>query len=82
MEKRKRYIWVGQLPDIFGYGLIVIDKSEELVTKALKKEYYAWKRERRKDGIHSDSTFKSSMEDWGGCIEKVEYGKVYNDGFR
>jgi hypothetical protein len=81
MKKRKSYIWMATIPDIFGYGLIVVDKSEELALKALKKEYYAWKKTNRKAGYYSDSTFNSSWEDWGGRTEKIELGKAYNDGF-
>ncbi len=76
MKTRKRYIWVGQIPEIFGYGIIVLDKNEELATKALKREFYRWKRAQP-----SPSTFKSAFEDWGGRIEKVELGKAYCDGF-
>jgi len=82
MSKRKKYIWKASTPDIFGYGLLVVDQTEELALKALKKEYYAWKKSRRESGMWSDSTFKSSMEEWGGGTEKIELGKVYNDGFQ
>jgi len=86
--KRKQYMWVAVINDIFGYGLTVIGKSEEIVMKSIKKEFYVSKRNRMKydrewHHYYRDriSTFKSAWEDWGGRCKKIELGKVYDDGF-
>ena len=73
---RKQYIWMACMPLIFGYGLIVVDKTEELALKALKKEYYKWRKFR--NGHH---TFKQAYENWSGRSERIELGKVYNEDF-
>jgi hypothetical protein len=73
MEKR---IWIATIPEIFGYGLTVLDVTEEAALRALKAKFYEWKKQ-----LPSQSTFKSAFEDWGGRTEEIEIGKVYNDNF-
>jgi len=75
---RKKYIWKASIPEIYGYGLLVMDQTEELAMKALKKEYYAWRNARPHS---SQMTFKRALEYWCGGSEKIELGKIYNDGF-
>ena len=81
MSKRKSYIWVGRIPSIWGYGSMVLGKSEEEVMKALKKDFYEC-RKLHKNGLPDHfSTFKKALEYFGGGAEKVELGKIYFDDF-
>jgi hypothetical protein len=70
-------VWIATIPDIWGYGLIVADISEEKATKALKKEFYACRK-----AFNSTTPYAEAFENWGGVIEEITLGKVYSDGFR
>jgi len=81
-------IWVGIIPDIFGYGISVAEESEEKCLKALKKIYRDWvKGEPDTYGImrHENgkamTRFEKAMEHWGGRVEEIELGKCYYDNF-
>lgn len=73
----KQTIWVGVIPEIFGYGISVVEVSEKACMKALKKEYKKWKMERP----DPTTKFKTSFEAWGGRVIEVEIGKCYYDNF-
>jgi hypothetical protein len=75
---RKNYMWVGTIPEIFGYGFSVMDRTEDLARKALKKAYddFPDKPEGYADG------FEMAFTHWGGFINKITLGEVYNDDFR
>lgn len=82
-------IWVGQIPDIFGYGLLVLEMSEDKCRKALRKAYNEWAknypdtygRMEGDDGKALRSRFDKAMYQWGGSVMEVEVGKVYCDNF-
>jgi hypothetical protein len=65
-------IWIGHIPDIFGYGIMVAETTEDKAMKALKREFDKW------DATRS---FKESLEYFGGGVFEVELGKGYNDNF-
>jgi hypothetical protein len=71
-----KYIWVGVIPDIFGYGITVASLSRSGAFRALRKAFLEWKKHRE-----SPSTFNSAFEDWGGRVEQIELDKAYADNF-
>jgi hypothetical protein len=86
--KTKKTIWIGVIPSIFGYGMTVIEESEEACLKALKKDYAECCKGRPDDyGVQYDENgkrmtrFEKAMDNWGGRIEEVQLGKVYWDDF-
>lgn len=87
-QLKKKTIWIGVIPSIFGYGMSVAAESEEECLKALKKDYREWAKGRSDDyGDMRDENgrkltrFEKAMETWGGRIEEIELGKVYFDNF-
>jgi hypothetical protein len=74
---KKKTIFIGVIPGIFGYGISVAGESKEDCMKALKKCYAEWK----KGYPNEDTNFKGSFEDWGGRVEEIELGKGYFDDF-
>ena len=77
MAKKKQTIWIGIIPDIFGYGISVAGNSEAECMTALRASYKKWKK-----GYPDPSTnFKTSFENWGGRVSEVELGKSYFDNF-
>jgi predicted RNase H-like HicB family nuclease len=77
MAKKKQTIWVGIIPDIFGYGMSVLGNTEAECMKALKDGYKEWKK-----GYPDPSTnFKTSFENWGGFVREIELNKTYFDNF-
>ena len=74
---KKQLIYIGRLPDVFGYGICVVSKSKAGAMRALRKGYNDWKAARP----NSATTFESSFEYYGGYVEAVEIGKPYADGF-
>lgn len=84
----KKTIWVGIIPEIFGYGLSVVGESEEDCRKALQSAYRAWVKgtyddygDMRHENGKKMTRFEKAMENWGGRIEKIELGKIYYDNF-
>lgn len=77
MANKKKTIWIGVIPGIFGYGISVAEESKEACMKALKKCYQEWK----EDYPDPTTNFKTSFENWGGRIEEIELGKGYYDNF-
>lgn len=78
MAKKKQTIWVGMIPEIFGYGMTVIGNSEAECMKALRAEYKEWKKQRP----DPSTNFKKSFEYFGGSVQEIEIGKVYFEDFR
>lgn len=72
-----KYIWIGVIPDIFGYGITVASLTKEDAMKALRRGYREWKVHRE----NPNTNFKQSFEDFGGRIERIELGKTYCDNF-
>jgi hypothetical protein len=75
-----RKIWMGVVPDIFGYGMTVVSDSAEGARKALKAEYHRWKAQ-LKEYADPTTTFGGSFVHYGGRIFQVELDKVYYDNF-
>lgn len=67
--------WCGMIPNIYGYGIIVFETSEELVWKCLKKYFHAAKK--ANDGVYG---FSKAMDYFGGRVFKIEMNKRYYDG--
>lgn len=74
--KEKRTIWIGQIPEIFGYGIMVAEESEEACLRALKREHKEWKRQ-----WNGDFSFNQAMDYFGGSVSEIELGKGYTDNF-
>ena len=72
----RKYIYIGLIPDVGGYGISVASLTEEEAMKTLKREYYDWKKSR-----HIDKTFKEALEYYGGGVDKIELNKGYFDNF-
>jgi len=71
-------VWIGIIPEIFGYGISVVELSEESCYKALKKEYREWK----KLQPDSSTNFDDSFEYYGGSVKEVQLGKCYYEDFK
>lgn len=75
---KKQYVFVGIIPDIFGYGLSVVSKSKAGAMKALRAAYESFKKARP----DPTTTFETSFEYFGGYVEKVKFNDVYSDVFK
>jgi len=73
----KSEVWIGQIPSIFGYGIVVAESSSDACKKALKKHYLACKKSR-----NYDKTFADAMDYFGGYVVEITMGKMYYDDFR
>ena len=69
-------LWVGHIPGIYGYGVMVIEFTEDQARKSLKKAFAEARR--YNEGIMH---YKEAFEHWGGRIFEVETGKHYGDDF-
>jgi hypothetical protein len=72
----RKYVYIGQMPDIGGYGINVVSLTEEGAMKALKSEYYSWRK-----SLKSDRTFKDACEYFGGGVDKITLDKGYYGDF-
>jgi hypothetical protein len=72
----RKYVYIGIMPDIGGYGINVVSLTEEGAMKALKSEYYSWKK-----SLNSDRTFKDALEWFGGGVDKITLDKGYYGDF-
>lgn len=70
-------IFIGVIPDIFGYGINVASDTREGAFTALRQEYADWKKA-RPDG---STNFDQSFAYYGGYVVEVELGKGYHAGF-
>jgi len=69
-------VWIGRIPGIFGYGIMVAESSEAECKKALKKHYLACKK-----SWGYDKTFTDAMDYFGGMVDKIKMGAMYYDNF-
>jgi len=67
-------IWCGMIPNIYGYGIVIFETSEELAKKSLRKHFLAFKK-----GYGGILTQPKAMEYYGGRIFQVEMDKLYYD---
>ena len=75
-------VWVGIMPSICGYGIIVISKTEQGALKELKKAYYQMRKAWKFHGNYEMNTFKKAMEYFGGVVETREFDTPYDDQLR
>jgi hypothetical protein len=71
------YVYIGNIPDIFGYGMQVVALTEEDAMNALRNAYAEAKLIR--SGSLTD--FETSFEYFGGSVTRVIIGKGYPYGF-
>jgi CO dehydrogenase/acetyl-CoA synthase delta subunit len=74
---KTKTIYVGIIPDIFGYGISVAASTWAGADKALREAYAEWKESRPDPSTNFDKSFAY----YGGYITEVELGKSYHDGF-
>lgn len=67
-------LWVGHIPEIYGYGIMVLEFSEDQARKSLKRMFNAWRK-----SMHGEFTYPKAMDYFGGRIFEVETGKQYYD---
>ncbi len=70
-------LYLAEIPDIFGYGLCVIDTDKHKALNALENAFH-----RAKENRNYHRSFRDAVEWFGGGVREIEPGKVYNDGFR
>jgi hypothetical protein len=75
---KKKNVFVGIIPDIFGYGLSVVSGSKAGAMKALRAAYESVKNARP----DPTTTFETSFEYFGGYVSKVKFNDVSTDAFR
>lgn len=75
---KKQYVFVGIIPDIFGYGLSVVSKRKAGAMKALRAAYESVKKARP----DPTTTFETSFEYFGGYVAKVKLNDVSSDVFK
>lgn len=66
--------WCGRLPEIYGYGLIVFECTPDAAKKSLRKHFYIARK--ANNGFY---TFPQAMENFGGTIVPISFGKLYDD---
>lgn len=80
-KAKKKTLWFGQIPGIFGYGMSVLSESREGAMKALRERYSKWKKDLGPDADPT-TTFKGSFEYFGGSVYKVELDRAYHEDLR
>lgn len=69
------HIYIGRIPGIFGYGIVVASTSIIGAMDGMRKAYDDWKRVLPDDS----TTFESSYEYYGGHISKVILEQSYTE---
>jgi hypothetical protein len=69
-------LWVGHIPEIYGYGVMVIECTEDQARKSLKRAFAIAKK-----SFRGEAGYKEAFENWGGRIFQVETGRYYGDDF-
>lgn len=67
-------LWCGHIPNICGYGIMVLELTEDECRKSLKRMFNSWKR-----NVPHEFTYTKAMDYFGGRIFQVETGKQYYD---
>jgi hypothetical protein len=67
-------LWCGHIPEIYGYGIMVLECTEDQARKSLKRMFRAWRKQ-----MHGNFNYPEAMEFFGGRIFQVETGKQYYD---
>jgi hypothetical protein len=76
-SKKPSNVWVGVIPDIFGYGINAIGHTRAGVMRTLRQSYDEWKKARP----DPTTNFKDSYARFGGAVTKVEIDKAYHNNF-
>lgn len=76
-SKKPSSVWVGVIPDIFGYGINAIGHTRVDVMRTLRKSYDEWKKARP----DPTTNFRDSYARFGGAVFKIEIDKAYHDNF-
>lgn len=78
MTKKKltTKMWIGHIPEIYGYGIMVLECTEDEARKSLKRAFTNAKR-----WNHGEAGYKEAFENWGGKVFEIETGKQYYDDF-
>lgn len=75
--------WCAYIEGIFGYGLWIYETSEKEAHSKLKKAFYKWRKGYEvQPGQYDWYTFEEAMSYFSGSVEKIDYGRIYNDGLR
>ena len=69
-------MWIGCIPEIYGYGVMVMECTEDEARKSLKRAFANAKRSNQGERSYNDSFIH-----WGGRIFEVQTGKHYGDDF-
>jgi hypothetical protein len=76
-------IWLGTIPDCFGYGIAVIEDTQEKCRLALKKDWDETLTARKDYIPHNfPQDYESALDYFGGFVTEIEKGKAYCDGFK
>ncbi len=73
---RPTKMWIGHIPEIYGYGVMVMEATEDQARKSLKRAFAIAKK-----SFMGQAGYKEAFESWGGRIFEVETGKMYYDDF-
>lgn len=69
-------LWIGHIPEIYGYGIMVMECTEDQARKSLKRMFQAWRK-----SMNGELNYTQAMDYFGGKIFEVETGKQYYDDF-
>jgi hypothetical protein len=72
-----KHVYVGTIPDVFGYGINVVALTRFSAETALRKAYAKWK----KAYPDSSTDFDFSYQYYGGSIKRVAINKTYHNNF-
>ena len=72
-------VWIGSLPEYQGYGISVAHETETKCINAMKVAYYAMRK--NSHGKFFTMSFDKAMENFGGLVREVPFGKAYYDNF-
>lgn len=73
-DKGQPEVWMGTV-DCGKYSIEVVERSEQEVWNSLRKSY--------EDGCNYEGRSLEEQMEWsGGFVQKMEFGKIYFDGFR
>jgi len=75
-QQKVTKLWCGMIPGIYGYGIMVLECTEDDARKSLKRAFANAKRYN-----HGERSYNDSFIHWGGRIFEVETGKHYGDDF-
>lgn len=73
-------IYIGQIPEAFGYSIEATGASRKDCEKALWDEFL--KRQKSYDSLHDITSLKKAFEYFGGGVSQVSIGRAYFGGFQ